>query len=397
MRISGKEGAAAAVAVLGGGPVGCLTALALARHAPRGPEIRLIAGRRTPPDDGRAAAIVGKSMRLLDGLGVGDAFRREGAPLAAIRLIDVTGRLVRAPDALFRASEMGEAAFGYSLTPARIVSILSRALADTGRVRVEHVDVVGIERAGAGFQLTDDAGGVLRTGFLVAADGQRSPAREAAGIAVRKWDYDQTALTFGVAHARDHDDVSSEFHTAEGPFTLVPAGPHASTIVWMMRPARAARMLALSDAGLARAAEKECRAILGKLTLTGDRGAYPMRGLLAESFAAQGIALVGEAAHAFPPIGAQGLNLGIRDGASLGAALGVAMARGDDLSSGDLLAGWDRERRRDAALRTAGVDLFNRSLLSGFPGVAAARGLGLAALNAIGPLRRAAMRVGMAE
>jgi 2-octaprenyl-6-methoxyphenol hydroxylase len=122
-----------------------------------------------------------------------------------------------------------------------------------------------------------------------------------------------------------------------------------------------------------------------------------MRGLLAERFAASGIALVGEAAHAFPPIGAQGLNLGIRDGASLGAALGVAMARGDDLSSGDFLAGWDRERRRDAALRTAGVDLFNRSLLSGFPGVAAARGLGLAALNAIGPLRRAAMRVGMAE
>ncbi|MGL5138334.1 MAG: FAD-dependent monooxygenase, partial [Beijerinckiaceae bacterium] len=280
---------------------------------------------------------------------------------------------------------------------ARIVAILSAALAGTGRVRIELTDAVRIERAGRGFRLTDDAGESHVTDFLVAADGQRSPAREAAGIVARKWDYDQTALTFAVTHPRDHGDISNEFHTAEGPFTLVAAGPLASTVVWMMRPARAQRLLALSDIELAHEAERQCRAILGPLTIVGARGAYPMRGLLAERFAASGIALVGEAAHAFPPIGAQGLNLGIRDATSLGDILGAATRRKADLSDPDLLVSWDRERRRDASLRTAGVDLFNRSLLSDLPPVAAARGLGLAALNLFGPLRRAAMRAGMAD
>jgi 2-octaprenyl-6-methoxyphenol hydroxylase len=390
--------AAPPLTILGGGPVGWLSALALARRCPAGAPIRLIAGRRTPPEDGRAAALVGRSMDILADLGLEERFRAEGGPLAAIRIIDATGRLLRAPTTLFRALDNGDPDFGVSLTTARIVALLAEAASALPQVEVLPVDVTAVERREAGgFVLTTDEGATLHASFLVAADGQRSLARDAAGIRTRRWSYPQTALTFAVRHLRDHEDVSTEFHTAHGPFTLVPAGPGRSTVVWMTTPDEAARLMALDDAAFARAAERTSQSILGKLTLAGARGAYPMRGLLAQQFAAPGLALVGETGHAFPPIGAQGLNLGFRDAATLAEAVARLLREGADLSAPGVLAAWDRGRRRDAGMRTAGVDLFNRSLLAGLTPVDALRGAGLAALGAVAPLRRMAMRIGLAR
>ncbi len=340
-------------------------------------------------------------MAILDRLSLGDAFRAEGAPLAAIRIIDVTGRLLRAPTTTFRAVDAGEPHFGVSLTTARIVALLEERLRQQGKVEMLPVDIASVTRDGAGFVLTDDQGQVRAAPFLVAADGQRSLAREAAGIAVRRWSYPQTALTFAVSHSVDHDEISTEFHTTDGPFTLVPAGDRQSTVVWMTSPAEAERLMALDDQAFALAAEKTCRSLLGKLVLTSPRGAYPMGGLLAERFTAPGIALVGETGHAFPPIGAQGMNLGFRDADTLAEALEAPFRQGQGHGDPDAiaaaLASWDAARRQDAGLRTAGVDAFNRSLLSDLLPVTMARGLGLAALKSIPPLRRAVMRIGLAQ
>jgi 2-octaprenyl-6-methoxyphenol hydroxylase len=390
------------VTVIGGGPVGYLAALCLVDRLPLTRTIRLITGRRMPPQDGRAAAIVGRSIQILDGLGLGDIFRREGAPLAAIRIIDVTGRLLRAPTTVFRASDTGEPHFGVSLTTRRIVELLAEKAKASGRIEVMPVDIKAAERCGSGFRLTDDEGKVHDAPFVVAADGQRSMVREAADIAVRRWTYPQTALTFSVAHTVDHDEISTEFHTADGPFTLVPAGDGLSTVVWMTRPDEADRLMALDETGFGRAAERTCRSLLGKLTLASPRGAYPMGGLLAERFVSTGVALVGETGHAFPPIGAQGLNLGFRDADTLADALAAALPGEDDSPAGDVagavsLTSWDKGRRRDAGMRTAGVDAFNRSLLTDLLPVAAVRGLGLQTLKSIAPLRRAVMRAGLAQ
>jgi 2-octaprenyl-6-methoxyphenol hydroxylase len=385
------------VTILGGGPIGYLAALCIADRLPDTKRIRLIAGRRLPPADGRAAALVGRSMAILDQLGLGEAFRGEGAPLAAIRIIDVTGRLVRAPTTTFRASDAGEPHFGVSLTTARIVELMADKARAGGRIEILPVDIRDVAQEEQGFRLMDDQGKAHHAPFLVAADGQRSLAREAADIPVRRWSYPQTALTFAVTHTRDHEEISTEFHTADGPFTLVPAGDRLSTVVWMTRTEEAERLMALDETAFARVAEKTCQSILGKLTLASPCGAYPMSGLLAERFTAPGIALVGETGHAFPPIGAQGMNLGFRDADTLANALKNAFADGKTTDPADALARWDRDRRRDAGLRTAGVDAFNRSLLTDLLPVTMARGLGLAALKNIPPLRRAVMRMGLGQ
>jgi 2-octaprenyl-6-methoxyphenol hydroxylase len=384
------------ITILGGGPVGWLAALALADACPPGTPLRIVTGRRMPAEDGRAAAIIGKSMDILRDLQLEGTFRAAGAPLAAIRLIDATGRLLRAPTTMFRATDIGDADFGVSLSTARIVSLLAERARARGGIGILQADATAVERRGEdGFTLALDDGQRLDAPFLVAADGQRSLAREAGGISTRAWAYPQTALTFAVTHQRDHEDVSTEFHTADGPFTLVPSGPLASSVVWMTTPERAGRLMGMDDLAFAQEAERTCRSVLGKLSMAGARGAYPMRGLMAERFAAPGIALVGETGHAFPPIGAQGLNLGFRDVATLAEAMGKTLARGEDIAAADALAAWDMGRRRDAGLRTAGVDLFNRSLLAGLLPVDALRGAGLLALGSVPPLRRMAMRFGM--
>jgi len=153
----------------------------------------------------------------------------------------------------------------------------------------------------------------LRAPLIVAADGQRSLCRSAAGIKTDTRDYPQVALTVSFAHSRPHRDTSTEFHTTSGPFTVVPLLGNRSSLVWVLDPIDAETIAALDDAALSQEIERRSHSILGKVTLEPGRGLFPLHVATARPFAAKRIALIGEAAHVIPPIGAQGLNLGLRD------------------------------------------------------------------------------------
>ncbi len=239
------------------------------------------------------------------------------------------------------------------------------------------------------------ADGVARVRLLVGADGARSLARAAAGIATRRRSYPQTALTLNLAHARPHGDTSTEFHTESGPFTLVPLPGQRSSLVWVLEPAHAAELAAMSDADLAAAIERRAHSLLGTMHAEPGRGVFPLAIQTADAFARARIALVGEAAHVVPPIGAQGLNLGLRDGATLAELVADARRDNRDVGAPDVLARYDRQRRADVTSRTIGVDMLNRSLLTDFFPVHGARGLALYLVDRIGPLRRALMREGV--
>jgi 2-octaprenyl-6-methoxyphenol hydroxylase len=222
--------------------------------------------------------------------------------------------------------------------------------------------------------------------------------REAVGIGVDEWRYDQAAVVCDLRHTLPHHDTSTEFHTPHGPFTLVPlTGGNRSSLVWVDCPEEAQRHAALSDADIAAEIERRSHFILGSVTMDSLRQVFPLSGMTAHAFAANRAMLVGEAAHLFPPIGAQGLNLGYRDVAALGDILDETLGKnGDDPGSPAVIAAYDRARRGDILSRTAAVDALNRTLLSDFLPVQALRGLGLFLIDRVPMLRQMAMRQGVA-
>ncbi|ORE95974.1 2-octaprenyl-6-methoxyphenyl hydroxylase [Stappia sp. 22II-S9-Z10] len=374
------------VAVVGAGPAGALAAIVV---ADAGYSVALVAPERG--HDPRTSALMMPAIRLLEDHGIWPEIAPETAPLVTMRIIDQTGYIPRAPEVAFDAHEIGPDPFGYNITN----DTLNRALG-------ARLDTLGITRIAAMVDAVDDAAGpvvtltaggrVVRAGLVVAADGADSFVRQAAGLAVRRWSYRQSAFVTTLRHERAHANASVEFHTPAGPFTLVPLPGNRSSLVWVSRPEEAARWAALDPGPLAREIERRSHAILGHMEIDGPRAVIPMEGHVAHKMGEGRIVLVGEAGHKFPPIGAQGLNLGFRDVGALGTLVRHARGAGGLAGIADTYAA---RRRADVALRTASVDVLNRSLLTSSFVPSTARAVALSAARGIPPLRRAMMRFGL--
>ncbi len=376
------------IAVVGGGPAGLVCAIALKTA---GVDTVLIAPPAKP--DHRTTALLSSSVTALETLGAWQACLPQAAPLKRLRIVDDTRRLFRAPEVFFDPTEIGLDAFGYNIENHHLLAALEARAAELKLLRI----------AAPALAIDPDAGGVTieyddgkaRVRLVVGADGARSLARDAAGIATRRRSYPQTALTLNLAHARSHDDTSTEFHTESGPFTLVPLPGRRSSLVCVLDPSRAAEIAALNDAALSAEIERRAHSLLGTMRVEPGRGAFPLAIETAEAVARSRIALVGEAAHVVPPIGAQGLNLGLRDGATLAEIVADARRQNLDIGGVDVLTRYDEQRRADVTSRTVAVDILNRSLLTDFFPAHGARGLSLYLVDRIGPLRRVLMREGV--
>jgi len=377
--------------VVGGGPAGLTAAVALASA---GVPTALVA--RPARGDNRTTALLAGSVSALQALNVWTACAGEAAPLRTMRIVDDTDRLWRAPEVRFEAAEIGLEAFGWNIENRHLVAAL-QARAD-GIAQLLRIDdeARAVAIADDDVTVTLAGGGTLNAKLVVAADGRRSVCRAAAGIATESRSYPQTALTFSLGHARPHRDISTEFHTAQGPFTLVPLRGERSSLVCVVAPEDAERIERLDPAGLNIELERRAHSILGKVAAEPHHGIFRLGVETARHFAARRVALVGEAGHVIPPIGAQGLNLGLRDAAIVGELVVAARRDGADVGGARLTDDYDRRRRADVRSRAAAVDLLNRTLLTDFLPAQSARGLGLYVLDRIGPLRRAMMREGIA-
>lgn len=378
------------IVVAGAGPVGLIAARALAAAGFR----VVLAGPRMAPGDLRTTALMAPALSFLEGLGVSQRIVDAAAPLRTMRIVDATGRLLRSPPVTFRAAEIGEPWFGLNVPNVELHAALAEAVSADPAIRWDDATV-------SGWQLDEDAatatlstGATVRARLAVAADGRNSAARDAAGIAVRRRELPQAALVANIVHARPHEDISTEFHTPTGPFTQVPLpGVRRSSIVWVVSPETSAELAAAGDADLARRIEERMDSMLGAVELAASgRQVFPLVSVSPSTYGTGRVALVGEAAHVFPPIGAQGLNLGIRDVEEI---VATAERFAADPGAPAALSAYGLRRGADILARAGGVNLLNRSLLSDLLPAQLARSAGLGALGAFAPLRAFFMREGL--
>ncbi|QUS34921.1 UbiH/UbiF family hydroxylase [Falsirhodobacter algicola] len=381
------------ILVSGGGIAG-LTAAAAFGSA--GYDVICVDPVTDPPEDLRSTAFLQPAIPVLEAAGLWDVLSPEAAPLQVMRIVDAGGVLPE-PRVVteFNAAEISDAPFGWNLPNTLLRRVMTERLAALPNVR--HLRGAAAQRLAtreAEARVTLSDGGSVQARLVIAADGRDSAMRRAAGIEARVTRYGQKALAFRVGHRVPHENVSTEVHRSGGPFTLVPLpdrdGQHQSAVVWMEAGPEAERLRALPPEDLSRAATERSAGVLGELTLASGVGIFPIIAQIATRMAGERLALMAEAAHVMPPIGAQGLNTSLADLAAL-----LDLARPETLGSAAMLEAYHRRRHGTVRLRAAGIGALNRASMLAPPMMRDLRAALLGGLHAARPLRRALMRAGM--
>jgi len=348
--------------------------------------------------DLRTTAFLQPSLKVLRDAGLWERLAPYATELQTMRIVDAGGktpapRLTRD----FEAADISEKPFGWNLPNWLLRREMTARLDDlpnvdfrTG-VATKSVLTRDVE---ALVTLTD--GSRVSAKLLVAADGRNSPVREAVGIGVRTIRYGQKALAFAVTHPEPHHNISTEIHRSGGPFTLVPLpdrdGKPCSAIVWMERGPEALRLAHMPEAEFNAEMTARSGAIYGPLNLVTRRTVWPIISQIADSFYAERTALIAEAAHVVPPIGAQGLNMSLADTRVL---LEMSRAAPADIGNQRMLEIYNRRRRPEVLARVTGIDLLNRTSMRGERVARDLRAAGIAALYSLAPVRKALMRTGL--
>jgi 2-octaprenyl-6-methoxyphenol hydroxylase len=375
--------------VVGGGLAGIAAAIAVAKA---GLETVHLSPKGAP--DRRTSALMLPSVEYLETSGLVADPAAIGHPLTQIRLIDATSRLIRAPETLFDSREAGLSAFGWNFPNVKLLESFEAARAGLTNLTTLELAVTGIERVTDGWRVELSDGSGLTAPLLVGSDGKKSLVRLSAGFRARENGFTEAALVCDLELSRPLGGASVEFHYPHGPFTLVPAGDRKANLVWIDDREVLKSAQAEGAEGLRRIFLEKSQHLFGDIRLLTPAHMFLLSTLSVDEAGHDGVVLAGEAAHAFPPIGAQGLNLGLRDVADLSAAL----AGVDPAAPGwAVKASEDYSRRRAADLGRTGamVDTLFRSLLSELLPAQAMRAGGLWALKLSPQLRTQAFSVGM--
>ena len=348
-----------------------------------------------PAADMRTTAVLQPGRNLLAQSGLWDRLAPFASPLQVMQIIDATRPEI--VQKAFDASDLGDTPFGWNLPNWLLRREILTRIAELPNVEF---------RAGTGtkslFTRTHEArvtlsdGDQLRAKLVVACDGRSSPMRAAAGIPVKTTRYGQKALAFAVTHPVPHDNVSTEIHRSGGPFTLVPLpdyqGKPSSAVVWMERGPRAEELLAQAPELFEAEMTRRSCGLFGDLTLASRRSIWPIISQSAARLDGQRLALMAEAAHVVPPIGAQGLNMSLGD---LRVLLELAETRPEGLGDAQMLSAYHKARHNEIMLRVKGIDLLNRSSMIEARPLRDLRAFGLNALYSMAPVRRTLMQMGL--
>jgi len=382
--------------IVGGGLNGPTLALAAAQAGLSSTVIDALPEptRKNAAFDGRAYALALASVRLLQNLGIWDRVAEHAQPMLEIKVSD--GRAGEGPSPFFLHfdhAEIEEGPMGHMLEDRYLRRALIEAMAEEPRItQVSNDTVTAQESDATGFTVTLASGKTLTGRLLIGADGRASGTAARAGIRRTGWGYGQTALVAAIEHELPHHGIAHQFFMPPGPLAILPLPGNVSSIVWSETDATAARFAALPDADFMEVLRPRFGDFLGAIKLRGARYTYPLSLTVANSFVADRLALIGDAAHGMHPIAGQGLNAGLRDVAALAQVMTEAARRGEDIAAPDVLARYQQWRRFDTATLALATDLTNRLFSNDNPLLRAARDLGMGALGHMPRLRRGFIR-----
>ncbi|MDA5093527.1 FAD-dependent monooxygenase [Aliiroseovarius sp. KMU-50] len=348
--------------------------------------------------DLRSTAFLQPARGLFDRIGLWDVLAPHAKPLDQLAVIDTVGWPPEIRDRrVFQASDMSNDPFGWNLMNWVVRREIWAYLQDQPRITALYgVGFKSIVNRSEEIIVTLDNGDRVRARMGIAADGKFSPLREAVGITVSTTRYGQKSLAFTVTHDQPHDNISTEVYNEGGPFTIVPLPDinerNASAIVWMNQGPRAVELMNMPVPDFEEVMYQRSTGLLGRMHLEGNRSLWPIITQTADQLAAGRVAVVAEAAHALPPIGAQGLNTSLNDVITL---LDLAGAQPGNLGSPAMMRAYEKARGTDIARRAKVIDLFNRVTRSGDGVLQAVRLMGLKAVHDVAPMRKSVMRAGL--
>ena len=384
------------ILIVGGGLNGTVLALALAKVGFESIILDTLPvdKRKHAAFDGRSYAVALSSQRMLSTLGVWDVVRNKSQPILDITVSDGKPAEGASPYFVhFDHCEIEEGPMGHMIEDRFLRRILLDKLAATDCVthmaetKVAHHE---IDMAGATVRLAD--GRVLRGRILVGCDGRQSAVAQRSGIRRTGWQYSQSSLVCAVEHELPHQGSAHQLFMPAGPMAILPLPGNRSSIVWTERTKQANVINGLSSTEYLACLRPCFGEFLGDVRLAGKRFIYPLGLSLAQSFIADRVALVGDAAHGIHPLAGQGLNLGLRDIAALAEVLVQAARRGQDIGSLTTLQSYQQWRRFDVALLAAATDGINRIFSNNNLLMRGMRNLALGVVNDKPSVRRTMIR-----
>ena len=389
--------------ISGGGLAGLIAAIAFSRAG-----FSVICADPVPPvicrnednSDLRTTAFLQPSKAFLDNIGLWSVLEHHAMPLEVMRIIDAGGpETTPKPRQIkdFKASEISDQPFGWN-----VPNWLSRReiyCALEAEPKVQFLPGVASTKLFTRDQtakISLSNGMQVKVRLVIAADGRSSEIRKQAGISVNIRRFGQKALAFAVTHPIPHQNVSTEIHRSGGPFTLVPLpdyeGQPSSAVVWMENGPNALALSNMTTKDFEAEMSRRSCGHFGPLNLVTRRSLWPVISQLSNRLSGQRVALIAEAAHVVPPIGAQGLNMSLGD---ISALLTLAKANPAQLGETVMLDSYHRQRIGELRLRVAGVSLLNSASQAQTQVLRDARAFGLNALHSPTRLRKAMMRLGL--
>ncbi len=367
------------------------TVLCVDPHAP-------VTERDAQGSDLRTTAFLQPAQALLERAGLWSRYAPYAAELQVMRIVDAGGEMPE-PRIIkeFNASDISDKPFGWNLPNWLLRRELLAHLQSLENVSFRPgIGTISLFTREGEARVGLSDGSKARCRLVIAADGRNSMMREAAGIHVKTTRYGQKALAFAVTHRVPHGNVSTEIHRSGGPFTLVPLPDHegkpSSAVVWMEEGAEVTRLADLPEAEFEAAMNARSCHLFGPLKLATRRSQWPIISQIADVMYAERVALVAEAAHVVPPIGAQGLNMSLGD---MRVLLDLAGDTPERLGDAPMLEAYNRRRHFEVRARVAGIDLLNRASMLHAQPLRDARAMGLRAIYALAPVRKTIMQLGL--